>query len=207
MVQRYNELLNGANNQEKRLLFSRENSNFAPIMEKPRLDYYEMGTGVVAFSSTRHGGCSKGNYAAFNINRYCGDNEEDIRKNREALCQMLGISNNQLVMPHQVHQTKVALIDKQFMALNATKRQEALEGIDALMTNLDGICLGVSTADCIPILLYDVEHHAICAIHAGWRGTVARIAEKAIAEMKEVYGTRPEQIRAKIGPGIHLYSF
>ena len=80
-------------------------------MKQPQLDYYEMGTDVVAFSSTRRGGCSKGNYAAFNINRYCGDSEEDICKNREALCLTLGISNDRLIMPHQVHETKVAQID------------------------------------------------------------------------------------------------
>jgi hypothetical protein len=56
-------------------------------------------------------------------------------------------------------------------------------------------------------LLYDEAHHAICAIHAGWRGTVARIAEKAVEEMKAAYGTHPEQVKAQIGPGIHLDSF
>ena len=83
-------------------------------MKQPQLDFYDMGTGVTAFSSTRHGGSSKGNYAAFNINRYCGDDEEAIRQNREALCQMLGISDDRLIMPHQVHLTKVARIDEAF---------------------------------------------------------------------------------------------
>ena len=54
-------------------------------MIQPQLEYYDLGTGLVAFSSTRQGGCSKGNYATFNINRYCGDAEEDIHSNREAL--------------------------------------------------------------------------------------------------------------------------
>ena len=129
-------------------------------MIQPKLDYYTMGHGVTAFSTTRHGGFSTGNYAALNINRYCGDNEEDIRKNREALCETLGISDDRLVMPHQVHLTKVATIDEQLLSLNSTERQEALEGFDALMTNLRGVCIGVSTADCIPILLYDVEKQA-----------------------------------------------
>ena len=80
-------------------------------MKQPQLDYYNMGTGVVAFSSTRHGGCSKGNYAAFNINSYCGDSKDDILSNRKALCEMLGISIDHLIMPHQVHLTKVAKIE------------------------------------------------------------------------------------------------
>lgn len=173
----------------------------------PKLDYYEMGPNVTAFSTTRHGGYGTGNYAEFNINRYCGDSETNIRKNREALCSLLGISDDHLLMPHQVHLTKTARIDEALLSLTEEKRREALEGYDALMTDLRGVCIGVSTADCIPVLLYDKTHHAICAIHAGWRGTVARIVEKAIAEMKAVYGTCPEHIRAQIGPGIHLDSF
>ena len=176
-------------------------------MIQPKLDYYTMGHGVTAFSTTRHGGFSTGNYAALNINRYCGDNEEDIRKNREALCETLGISDDRLVMPHQVHLTKVATIDEQLLSLNSTERQEALEGFDALMTNLRGVCIGVSTADCIPILLYDVEKQAVSAIHAGWRGTVGRIVEKAVEAMREAYGTQPQHLVAQIGPGIHMDSF
>ena len=177
------------------------------MITKPQLDYYEMGPDVVAFSSSRHGGYSKGSYATFNINRYCGDAEEDIRRNREALCEMLGISDDRLVMPHQVHLTKVTQIDERFMALGATERQETLEGVDALMTNLRGVCIGVSTADCIPVLLYDGEHQVVCAIHAGWRGTVKRVVVKAIEAMKFAYDTRPQQLMAQIGPGIHLDSF
>jgi hypothetical protein len=176
-------------------------------MIQPKLDYYDLGAGVVAFSSTRHGGCSKGNYATFNINRYCGDTEEDIRSNRKALYQLPGISDNHLIMPHQVHLTKTIRIDEPFLALNASERQEALEGVDALMTNLSGICIGVSTADCIPVLLYDKERHAVCAIHAGWRGTVKRIVMKAVETMTITYGTKPKQLTAQIGPGISLDSF
>ena len=176
-------------------------------MKQPQLDYYDMGAGVVAFSSTRHGGCSKGNYAAFNINRYCGDSEEDILSNRKALCTMLGISDDHLIMPHQVHLTKVAKIDEAFFSMQTEERQATLEGVDALMTNLKGVCIGVSTADCIPVLLYDQEKQVICAIHAGWRGTVKRIVAKAVEAMTAAYGTQPQQLSAQIGPGIHLDSF
>ena len=166
-----------------------------------------MGAGVVAFSSTRHGGCSKGNYATFNINHYCGDSEEDIHNNRQALCEMLGINDDRLVMPHQVHDTKMVKIDEAFLALKDAERKEKLEGYDALMTNLKGVCIGVSTADCIPVLLYDQETQAVCAIHAGWRGTVKRIVVKAVEAMIAAYGTKPQHLLAQIGPGIHLDSF
>ena len=177
------------------------------MIQQPQLDFYDMGPSVTAFSSTRHGGCSRGNYASFNINRYCGDDDNDIRRNREALCRLLHIADDRLIMPHQVHLTKVAKIDEAFLSLTATQRQEALEGVDALTTDLPGVCIGVSTADCIPVLLYDKEKHAVCAIHAGWRGTVRRIVEKAVKTMTTSYGTQPKHLVAQIGPGIHLDSF
>lgn len=174
---------------------------------KPILNYFDISPDVVAFSTTRQGGCSTGAYATFNINKYCGDNEEHIARNREALCRLLNISDDRLVMPHQTHETHVARIDERLLALSLEERQVALEGYDALMTNVAGVCIGVSTADCIPILLYDPQHRAVCAVHAGWRGTVKRIVEKAIAAMNEVYGSQPADLIAQIGPGISLDSF
>ena len=174
---------------------------------KPQLQYYPLGDGVTAFSTMRQGGYSKGHYGEFNINCYCGDDKEAIHQNREALCQLLVIDDERLLMPHQVHLTKIAQIDETFFSMTVNERQQALEGVDALMTHLKGVCIGVSTADCIPILLYDPTHHAGCAIHAGWRGTVKRIAEQAVEQMNAAYGTQPADIIAQIGPGIHLDSF
>ena len=168
-------------------------------MKEPKLHYYNIHQDVVAFSSTREGGYSEGLYGEFNINRYCGDRQEAIQQNRDALCQLLKIDDSHLLMPHQVHLTEIGVIDEAFMELSDSNRQEKLEGIDALMTNLPGVCIGVSTADCIPILLYDQKQHASCAIHAGWRGTVKRIAEKAVQRMVEVYGTEPSDLIAQIG--------
>lgn len=176
-------------------------------MIEPKLHNYNFGEGVSAFSTMRQGGYSKGNYADFNINCYCGDEEEAIKKNRKALCTLLGISDDCLLMPHQVHQTEIAIIDDDFMHHTIEERRQALDGVDALMTNLKGVCIGVSTADCIPVLLHDPEHRAVCAIHAGWRGTVKRIVEHAIEKMTAVYGTHPTDIVAQIGPGISLDSF
>lgn len=175
--------------------------------KKPVLQYYPLGEGVTAFSSTRQGGYSEGRYGEFNINRYCGDSEEAIKRNREALCQLLDIEDCRLLMPHQVHLAEIAVVDREMMSLSAEERQQRLDGIDALMTNEAGVCIGVSTADCIPVLLYDPIRRASCAIHAGWRGTVQRIAEKAVGRMTETYGTTPKDIIAQIGPGIHLESF
>ena len=179
-------------------------------MEKtkmPRLTYYDMGSEVVAFSSTRHGGYSAGQYGEFNINAFCGDEPSAIAKNRDALCQLLGIDGDRLLMPHQVHRAEVACIDEPFLHLNPAERNAKLEGIDAVMTSIPGVCIGVSTADCIPILLYDQQKHVVAAVHAGWRGTVQRIAKKAVEVMKATYGSSPSDLTAQIGPGISLQSF
>ena len=168
-------------------------------MISPQLTYYNMGTGVTAFSTTRQGGCSTGNYAAFNINGYCGDDEVHIAANKVALCSLLGIDSNRLVMPHQVHDCVVRRIDG--------PQQGVIEGVDAVMTDVPQLCIGVSTADCIPVLLYDSTHRAVSAVHAGWRGTVLRIVQKAVEAMRDTYGTAPADLQAVIGPGISLDSF
>ena len=177
------------------------------MTKKPVLQYYPLGEGVTAFSSTRQGGYSEGRYGEFNINRYCGDSEESIKRNRETLCQLLGIEDHSLLMPHQVHLAEIAVVDREMLTLPTEEILQKLDGIDALMTNEAGVCIGVSTADCIPVLLYDPIQRASCAIHAGWRGTVQRIVEKAVARMTEVFGSDPQNLIAQIGPGIHLESF
>ena len=177
------------------------------MTKKPVLQYYPLGEGVTAFSSTRQGGYSEGRYGEFNINRYCGDSEEAIQKNRETLCQLLGIEDHSLLMPHQVHLAEIAVVDREMLTLPTEEILQKLDGIDALMTNEAGVCIGVSTADCIPVLLYDPIQRASCAIHAGWRGTVQRIVEKAVTRMTEVFGSDPQNLIAQIGPGIHLESF
>ena len=176
-------------------------------MKRPEIHLYDLGNKVTAFSTTRKGGYSEGPYGQFNINCYCGDEPTAIQKNRAALCELLGIDDSRLLMPHQVHQTKVAVIDEAYLKRPHTDCLQLLEGVDALMTDVRGVCIGVSTADCIPVLLYDEEHHAVCAVHAGWRGTVKRIVQQAVLRMADTYGTRPASLVAQIGPGISLDSF
>ena len=79
--------------------------------------------------------------------------------------------------------------------------------VDALITNVPGVCIGVSTADCIPIIIYDPEHHAAGVVHSGWRGTVANIAYATVAAMTMAYHSQPESLLAVIGPGISRKNF
>lgn len=168
---------------------------------------YNIADSVMAFFTTRKGGVSQGNYGEFNINEYCGDNPEHVAANRKALAAELRIDSAHIIMPHQVHGVEVRQIAGEFLTMPENIRKMVLEGVDAVITNQPGVCIGVSTADCIPVLLYDEEHHAIAAIHAGWRGTLARIVHKTIQEMTFAYKTDPKKLKAVIGPGISLENF
>ena len=174
---------------------------------KLNLTYYEMSPEVTAFSTTRHGGVSQGNYGSFNINEYCGDNPEHVADNRLLLAGELGIPVDHIVMPHQTHGVETRIVSGEFMGLPDNVRKMLLEGVDAVMTDVPGLCVGVSTADCIPVLLYDAEHHAVCAIHAGWRGTLARIVHKTVVEMGLAYKSDPKKLKAVVGPGISMKNF
>lgn len=176
--------------------------------ETPQLLRYDMGGAVLAFSTMRQGvGASQGAYASFNINHYCGDEPQAVQANRRLLCEAIGVDMDSLVIPHQMHGTVVRQIEENYFALSLSERAMMLEGVDAVMTDMTDVCIGVSTADCIPVLLYDEEHHAVCAVHAGWRGTVARIVQCAVREMQTVYQSRPERLKAAVGPGISIKNF
>ena len=166
---------------------------------------YNTGHSIVAFSTMR--GEGYGNYDGFNITDYCGDNEEHVRECRRWLCEELGIEDKRLIMPRQTHGDKTVAIDTAFLQMGKDAQRELLYGVDAIMTDLPRICIGVSTADCIPVLLCDSRRGAVAAVHAGWRGTVARIACRTIEEMRSRYGSRANEIKAIIGPGISLDAF
>ena len=101
----------------------------------------------------------------------------------------------------QVHDVKVAVVDRGEIS------PAELDGYDAMITNLPGIAIGVRTADCIPVLLYDPVKKAAAAIHSGWRGTVSKIISKTVAKMQTIYASQPSDLLAVIGPGICMDCF
>ena len=111
-------------------------------------------------------------------------------------------------MPHhQVHGTKTVVIDEDFLAKNPLEQVLALDGVDALSTQLSDVFVCVKTADCIPVLLWDDATHVVSAVHAGWKGTQKRIVEANIDVLQTTYGTQPSNLHAIIGPGIGPESF
>ena len=169
------------------------------------LHKYNISNGIIAFSTKR--GEPNGNYGSFNITHYCGDTPQHVAECRKELCAWLEIPDNRLVLPRQTHGCEILHIDEDFVATSHDKQQELLQGIDAVITTLPRTCIGVSTADCVPVLLCDSAKMVIAAVHAGWRGTVARITEKCIVAMTQRYGCRAQDIKAVVAPSIGLDAF
>ncbi|MDH6355799.1 YfiH family protein [Dysgonomonas sp. PH5-45] len=162
---------------------------------------------LINFTTTITGGVSEGNYTSFNLGLHSGDDCTHVLENRRRLATFVNVKSTCLYFPHQVHGTEIRIIDKDFLSKPENEKAELLNGIDAVITDRKNICIGVSTADCVPILIYDPQKHILAAIHAGWRGTQAQIAAKTIRRMGEEFGCQPSDLRVGIGPAISAAHF
>lgn len=159
------------------------------------------------FVTTRHGGYSTGTYESFNCSPYSGDDYDTVNRNLDKLCCQLPQYPDRIIRPRQTHGIELRVIDKHFLNLSNTLQGQLLTQVDALVTQQPGCCVCVSTADCIPVLLYDSHHQVVAAIHAGWRGTVKRIVKYTLHQMSILYGTKAQDVYAAVGPGISMDSF
>ncbi len=164
-------------------------------------------TEIAHFCTSREGGASVGNFASNNLSPFTGDEPTHFEENRNRLCNQLGISTNQLIIPYQTHGTEIREITDEFFSLSANEKIDFLNGVDAIITNLPSICVGVTTADCVPLLLFDPIKKVIAAVHAGWRGTCARIAGKVVLKMMKTYNCAAENILVCIGPSISVDAY
>ncbi len=173
------------------------------------LGYESLGScsNISHFVTTRQGGYSEGAYGSFNCSPFCGDEAVAVSRNQERLIKALRQSPHELIIPQQTHGTNSCVIDEAFLASDADTKRALLIGVDAVITHMPGYCLCISTADCIPVLLYDKQRQVIAAIHAGWRGTVNHIVAHTLKQMHTLYGTQGADVWACIGPGISLASF
>ena len=149
--------------------------------------------------STRVGGFSKVyGGSALNLGFTKHDARPAVEKNRAAFLERLGAVCKArpwpLITLRQIHSDLIHHVDGVPKA--------ALTG-DGLVTSTPGILLAIQTADCLPVILADRKHHAVGVFHAGWRGTLKRIVEKGVGEMRRCFGTSPGDVKALIGPGVH----
>lgn len=162
---------------------------------------------LCTFTTTRHGGVSRNNYSSFNLSLFSDDNEVDVLRNREILTGELGVSSDLFFVPFQTHEDKIKIIEASFLSLPASDQLEQLHGYDALITNVKNICIGITTADCVPLLIYDPIKHVLAVIHAGWKGTALRIAAKTVLQMMNEFDCKASDLLVAIGPSISPLMF
>src|ERR1700739_3323 len=144
--------------------------------------------------STHPGGASVlDGKPALNLGFTDWDARDRVSANRAKFAHAVGADEMALVTLRQFHSDVIHVA--------AAPCAEATKA-DALITAESGLLLGVQTADCVPILLADARHRVVAAIHAGWRGTLARIAVKTLGRMSMEFGTRPRDVVAALGPAI-----
>ncbi|MBA3632535.1 MAG: peptidoglycan editing factor PgeF [Acidobacteria bacterium] len=143
--------------------------------------------------STRLGGVSDFPKNSLNLAGYDEDSAENIAENRR---RFLGAfdGNFTLVSCWQIHSADVRVVKK------ITDAKDGNCKMDAIVSDVPNVLLGVKTADCVPVLLGDTKTKAFAAIHAGWRGTVNSIIKNAIGKMRELYGTNAKDLICAIGP-------
>src|SRR5579863_10732356 len=141
---------------------------------------------------TRQGGVSAGIYASLNAGIGSHDAAANVTENRARMAASLGVQSDRLLTAYQIHSPDVVVADTPWPP-------DARPRADAIVTRTPGLAIGVSTADCGPILLAEPVARVIGAAHAGWRGALGGIVEATVAAMKDL-GARPEQTLAVVGP-------
>ena len=139
----------------------------------------------------RVGGVSVGPYASLNLAYWVGDDSMHVSENWRRLREVIG--NDPIARVHQVHGKTVRVVTRE----NFSEKPEG----DGMVTAEAGIMLAVATADCVPILMMDAAQRIVGAIHAGWRGVIAGIAEEGVLAMERL-GATPRDLRAALGPSI-----
>lgn len=151
---------------------------------------------IIHGMSTVIGGCESPPFHN-NLSYWVGDDEDTVKRNRDKFFGTLGIDQNMLAVPQQVHSANVNIIEK----------PGYYKDYDALITNKKEVYLIISTADCFPVLVYDKFNKVISAIHSGWRGTQKKILTNAIEMMMANFGSKAENLVVYVGPGISKDKF
>jgi len=153
---------------------------------------------VVSVTTTRLGGTSSGVYDSFNLGKHVGDQSFDVERNRASLLSCFNLQKSPLWL-NQVHGNEVLSVTQDLLEQENSVQYTA----DGAITEDPGQACVVMTADCLPVLLTDINGDQVCAVHAGWRGMASNIIEEAVKKFR----TRPENLLAWCGPCIGVEHF
>ena len=181
-------------------------SGTTELKEKNHMPYIQFknlsATGIVKHGfSTRKGGVSTGIFSSMNLNFKRGDDPDAVLENYRRMAAALNMRVEDMVLSDQTHTTNVRVITEEDRGKGILKPQDYSD-VDGMITNVPGIVLVTSYADCVPLYFVDPVRKAIGLSHSGWKGTVGHIGQKTVWKMHEVYGSEPKDIVAAIGPSI-----
>ena len=181
-------------------------SGTTELKEKNHVPYIQFknlsATGIVKHGfSTRKGGVSAGIFSSMNLNFKRGDDPDAVLENYRRMAAALNMRVEDMVLSDQTHTTNVRVITEEDRGKGILKPQDYSD-VDGMITNVPGIVLVTSYADCVPLYFVDPVRKAIGLSHSGWKGTVGHIGQKTVWKMHEVYGSEPKDIVAAIGPSI-----
>jgi YfiH family protein len=166
------------------------------------------GPGVVALTTTRHGGRSAGPYGGLNLGYHVGDDPDHVAANRGLLCHALGFET--LTVADQQHSRRVAVVDDALVGAGYRSDADARDRLgetDGLVTDQPGVALGVLVADCGPVVLFDPVRRVLGVAHVGRRGAVVDVVGATVDVMAGTFGTDPGDVRAAVGPCIGRASY
>ena len=152
--------------------------------------------------SARLGGVSKAPFASLNLGLHVGDDAAAVLRNREIFASSLSFRARDIVTAEQVHGTRVERVGEAERGRGAVSYEDALPGVDALITDEPGLPLMLCFADCVPLLFVDPDRPAVGIAHAGRRGTLGHIAQKTLEAMAQEFATVPGHCIVAIGPSI-----
>ena len=175
-----------------------ERGDEVPYLEVPLL----RNTGIVKHGfSTRLGGVSEGYYSSMNLSFDRGDRPEAVRENFRRIGRAVGVDCEDMVLSQQTHTTNVRLMTEADRGKGLTRKRDYTD-VDGMITDVPGLCLVTSYADCVPLYFADPVKKAIGLSHSGWRGTVGKIGKKTVEEMTRHFGSDPADILAAVGPSV-----
>ena len=151
--------------------------------------------------TTRKGGVSEGIFASMNLSYTRGDEKSSVDENYRRIAAVFDSTPDRVVCSDQTHTTNVRLVTETDAGKGVVRDKDYTD-VDGLITNVPGLILATFYADCVPLYFVDTENRAIGLSHSGWKGTVHRMGKATLQAMGKAFGTRPEKVKAAIGPSI-----
>ncbi len=176
----------------------REAGTSVPFLEFPMLK----ATGIVRHGfSTRLGGVSRGCFESLNLSFDRGDSPDAVSENFRRIGEAIGVRCEDMVLSRQTHTTNVRVVTEKDKGKGIV-RKRGYRDVDGLITDVPGVCLVTSFADCVPLYFVDPVRRVIGLSHSGWRGTAGKIGKRTVERMTQEFGCDPSDILAAIGPSI-----